>query len=186
MQLRRWFLVSCVGLSFNVLFILGVLVMRDVGAQEGGLGQTAAEGSNERARGATTVADTDVPSVPSLGANRGLSLGANSENENSDPILDEMRKIIQEETPRMNVPSLSETLEIPNLGDDELIEYEAHYFQRLERRLESVEQLNSAARKLVAEAGELAAEEQYFESRELLEMSLRLREMAAELLVREL
>ncbi|GAB5404245.1 MAG: hypothetical protein Aurels2KO_24760 [Aureliella sp.] len=193
MNTNRWFLGIAAVLSVNVLLVAASSIQAHMRPQEDDSLPSQPKGTSTTAR-PTTVADLSspaeltVPSVPSL---EEVPAEVPAEVKN-DPVYQELKKMFSEsggsfETPPLidpsNVPlpssppqSAAASKGVPN----------AAYFQRLDRRLESATQLCETARSIAAEAAYSAHEGDSKSAAELLRMATQLREMAANLISRQL
>lgn len=201
MNSPRWFLIATSLLLLNMLAVVTTSYLRHAQATEppadsGAVAtaprvadsQTPAVGNNALqapppasttppASSATAPNPLDnipipdqMPEIPSL---------ANPDILKHDPGFQEFRRLFAlEEESWDSAP--------PLLSADPSASGSSQYFQSLDQRLQTVEQLCSAARSLAQQAAQQSSNGKTAQSQELIRMTTQLRDMAAKLLVMEL
>ncbi len=192
MNTNRWFWGVAAVLSVNVLLVAASGIQAHMQPQDGGL--STAEQAASDTTSPTTVADRSssvelsVPSVPSL---EEVPAEVPAEVKN-DPVYQELKKMFSESGGSFETPPLIENPEtsLPEMPSHPQVSGKAvptaAYFQRLDRRLQSATQLCETARSIAAEAAQSAQEGDPQGAAELLQMATQLREMAADLISRQL
>jgi len=111
-----------------------------------------------------------LPEIPSLGDPEALK---------NDPGFQEFSRLFSKVEESWDV-------DYPTSAKPQSIAQSAAYFEALDGRLETVEQLCSAARHIASEAARFSRNGRVKESEALVQMATQLRDMAAQLLVSEL
>ncbi|MEZ6075686.1 MAG: hypothetical protein R3C56_08410 [Pirellulaceae bacterium] len=191
MNIPRLFLIGCCLLLINIVAVLSSGWWQPVGADEP-LG--ASDGSqhssgpptpNVSVEPAATTAGTPVesanpldripvpeslPEIPSLSDPEALK---------NDPGFQEFSRLFSKVEESWDV-------DYPTSAKPQSIAQSAAYFEALDGRLETVEQLCSAARHIASEAARFSRSGRVKESEAHVQMATQLRDMAAHLLVSEL
>lgn len=191
MNTNRWFWGVAAVLSVNVLLVAASGIQAHMQPQDGELQPTQLAPNTTPP---TAVADRSssvelsVPSVPSL---EEVPAEVPAEVKN-DPVYQELKKMFSESGGSFETPPLIESPEtsLPPMPSHPKVSSKAvptaAYFQRLDRRLQSATQLCETARSIAAEAAQSAQEGDSQGAAELLQMATQLREMAADLISRQL
>ncbi len=178
----RWFWIASGVLVFNVVVVVSTVFWRHLAADEPAVARDVAgnDASNSPIKPELPIPDT-LPEVPSLSDPDSLK---------DDPGFQEFRRMFDQEVESWDseLPG-SQMDSVPGAQLDSArprTSQREAYFNALDRRLETVEQLCAVARRVAAEAAQQAKSGSSGHSHELLQMATQLREMAAKLLVTEL
>ncbi len=138
--------------------------------------QAARSGGIDSAIALPAPGEFEIPSLP---------VGSVPPSPGQDPLFDELSDLTAEVYPdAMNSTNL--LAEPPPLFSKGVEARSAAYYVRLGRRLQVVRQLNAAAIGLAAEAAECDEQGDTHQAQRLVEMTTKLRELAANLLVDEI
>jgi len=195
MNTPRWFLIAAGLLLFNMLAVLTTSYLRHAQAIE-----PPADSSTVAT--APLVADSQTPAADNKAPQAPLPASATTAPNPLDniPIPDQMPEIPSLANPDIlkHDPGFQEFRRLfaleeeswdsapPLLAVEPSASGSSQYFQSLDQRLETVEQLCSAARSLAHQAAQQADNGRRAQSQELIRMTTQLRDMAAKLLVMEL
>lgn len=178
----RWFWIASGVLALNFAVVVSSGFWRYLAADEPATARRSLADNADNSAGQSDLPIPEaLPEIPSL---------TDPERIKTDPGFQEFRRMFEEE-----VESWGANRRVPpgdSLPDETLIPkpkqalQQSAYFDALERRLETVEQLCIVARRVAAEAAQQARSGGSEQSHEMLQMTTQLREMAAKLLVTEL